>query len=1168
VKRAKELGQESLAITDHGNIYGAIEFYKVAVKNDIHPIIGVEFFMAIAKRTDRRPKLDNKTYNLILLAENQVGYDNLIQLATRSNLEGFYFRPRVDWELLEEHKEGLICLTADLKGIVAHHLLAGMPEEAKAHLQRLQKLYGQESVFVELEDHPKIENQVIVNGMLAELAVECKAPLVATNDVHYPTPEDSEAQDVLLCIKDNKHIEDTHRWRYLDDYSMKDTEQMVKAFKDYPEAIKNTLEIAKRCQLNFKFGENLIPHFPTPKKQPANEYLRGLVAAGLKERYGLKASIKEIIKSDTKKMDEREVELLERMNFEMDTINKMGFDEYFLIVWDFIRYAKEKGIVVGPGRGSAAGAIIAYCLKITDLDPIKHELLFERFLNPARVSMPDIDIDFEDDRREEILDYVTEKYGQDKVAQVITFGTLAAKASVKDTGRVFGVPFQEMNQLTKLIPSRPGTKLKESLESEPELKKEYKENKIFKKIYDVALKLEGTVRQVGVHACAVMIAKDKLTKHSPLQKAPGGNESIITQYSMKPLEDLGLLKMDFLGLRNLTILKNALKIIKRRHQKDIDLLDLPMDDQKTYEMLSEGKTTGVFQLESAGMKRYLKDLKPSAFEDIIAMGALYRPGPMQFIPDYIDGKHGTRKVKYVHKDLKPILEKTYGIAVYQEQILQIAQKFAGFSLGEADLLRRAIGKKIAAELKAQREKFIEGGIAQGYDKKLATDIFDKVIEPFANYGFNKSHAACYGLISYQTGYLKAHYPAEFMAALLTADQDNSDRVIIDIRECEEMGIKMLPPDINESYVGFTVIDDKTIRYGLSAVKNLGRDTIEKVLVAREDGPFKDLADLIHRIPQKCVNKKSFEALTMSGAMDHFGDRNALMNSMDIITNYAKHYGKIIEENQTDLFGLLSERHGEEHPIELKKTAVATWFQKLQWEKAALGIYVSDHPLKGLRDYMKKKVTLIGSLNASMSDRELAIGGLINDFRKITTKRGDTMVIFELEDLTGTISVVVFPRTYADIKDADFFGDDAFFLMVKGRIDYRAGELQFIARSIGKSSIKSMRENAMEQGVFDPDESHFSEILATKAQESLEKQTAEISEEMPGNMNSEKVMIFKLSDSVEFNDLQVIKEILERFPGDKPVLLNLLVEGQRQDVPTGILVEDIVTLKKEMKPYVE
>ncbi|MDF2378971.1 MAG: DNA polymerase III subunit alpha [Candidatus Gracilibacteria bacterium] len=1161
VKRAQELGQTALALTDHGTMHGAIEFYKAAKKADIHPVIGVEFFQAIDTIEDRRAKIDNRAHNIVLLAENQKGYENLIQLITKGYLDGFYFRPRIDWRLMEEYSEGLICLTSDLKGVVAHNLLAGRQEQAKASLKRLQGIYGEESVFVELEDHPKIADQMQVNTLLVDLAKDLKAPLVVTNDVHYPSMDDAEAQDVLLCIKDNKHIDDAQRWKYLDDFSLKSEDEIKERFKDHTEAIENTMNIAERCKVDFEFGVNRIPHFDTPKKQSASEYLRELVSEGLKMRYDIQPSVEDIIAGKLEKMSDDEKKIYERMDFELNMIDEMGFSEYFLIVWDFIHYAKEQGIMVGPGRGSAAGAIIAYCLQITDLDPLAYDLLFERFLNPARVSMPDIDIDFQDDRREEVLEYVTKKYGQEKVAQVVTFGTLAAKAAVKDCGRVFGVNFQEMNQLSKLIPSRPGTKLDEALESEPELKQEYDSNGLFKKIYDTALKLEGNNRQTGVHACAVMISNDDLTKYTPLQRAPGGNEAIITHYSMKPLESLGLLKMDFLGLRNLTILGKAMEIIKRRHDVDIDLQKIPMDDQATFDMLADGKSIGVFQLESAGMRRYLKELKPNEFEDIIAMGALYRPGPMQFIPDYIAGKHGTREVKYVHDDLKPIIEPTYGIAVYQEQILQIAQKFAGFSLGEADLLRRAIGKKIAKELKAQREKFIEGGVEQGYSKKLATDIFDKVIEPFANYGFNKSHAACYGLISYQTAYLKAHYPADFMAALLSCDQENTDRVIIDIKECEEMGIKILPPSINESMEKFTVINDNAIRYGLTAIKGLGSDTIEKIVEAREEGPFKDLADLITRLPQKAVNKKSFEALIKSGALDEFAERNAMIQSMDIITSFAKQYSKDQNKGQTDLFGMLSEEHGEEHPMELNRAIVATWFQKLQMEKEVLGLYVSDHPLLGLREYMKRKVRLIGGLTVVHVGDEITVGGLLDDFRKITTKKGLMMCVFQLEDLTGTLPVVVFPRDYDKIKDADFLTDEGCFIMVKGKLDRRNGEMQMMAREVSKSSIQSMRENAMDQGVYNPDESRFADV-------DDETNTSTVPAESIATMPKVEHLVMSLRDSIKAEDLKKVKTILLQHPGDKAVTLNIMVEGRRKAIDTGLRVTEGKELQKEMAEYLE
>lgn len=1149
VQRAKALGQKSIALTDHGNMYGLIEFYKAAKSEDIQPILGVEFYMALEKRTDRRPKIDSKAHNLILLAQNKKGYENLITLTTKAHLEGFYFRPRVDFELLTEYSEGLICLTSDYRGIVSHYLLSGLMEEAKASIKRLQKIFGQENVFAELEDHPQIEEQKEANRLMKQFAHDLKIPLIATNDVHYISKNDHMAQDVLLCIKDNRLLSDQHRFRYTDDFSLKSTEEMKQAFVDVPEALSNTIEIANRCKVHFQFGKNLIPDFKTPKGKTAAQYLRDLVMEGVEERYGF---------DPNQPTEEKQKNILQRVNFELETITTMGFDEYFLIIWDLIHFARNKGIVVGPGRGSAAGAIITYCLKITDLDPLQYELLFERFLNPARVSMPDIDIDFEDERRDEILSYVREKYGKDRVAQVITFGTMAAKAAVKDVGRVFGVPFAEMNRLTKLIPSRPGTKLQEALKEEAELKEEYAKNKPFQEIVDIALRLEGTVRQAGVHACAVIISKDALTRHCPLQKAPGDDDSIITQYSMKPLEDLGLLKMDFLGLRNLTILRKANTIIEARHGKPVDLDLLPMDDTKTFQLLSEAKTTGVFQLESSGMKRYLRDLKPSVFEDIIAMGALYRPGPMQFIPDYIAGKHGERTVKYVHEDLKLILEKTYGIAVYQEQILQIAQKFAGFSLGEADLLRRAIGKKIASELMAQREKFIEGSVRQGYRKELATDIFDTVIEPFANYGFNRSHAACYAMISYQTAYLKAHFPAEFMAALMTCDQENLDRVVIDIHECELMDIKILPPDINESREAFSVTDDHTIRYGLSAIKNLGADSIRSILEAREEGPFTTLTDLLIRIPPKSINKKSLEALIMSGAFDRFADRNALMQSVEKILESLKELQKGKENHQSDLFALM-ETPSEHHEIDLKKVSASTLFQKLQYEKTALGMYVSDHPLRGLRKYIKRKGMLIGELSASMSERLIRIGGLKTGLRKMTTKQGATMLVLELEDLSGKIPVVIFPKVYEQIKDSDIFEKDDYFITVEGKLDQRGGELQIIARSLKKSSIQSMRENAIEQGLFDVHEPRFS-----NAAPETEPEDTSLSVFQP----SSSELTIRLKDEVHVPELKLIKGILEKYPGQKPVTLNLLMEGKRQNIVTGLLVDESSTFLKELEPYVE
>ncbi len=948
MKRVKDNGQEAVAITDHGAMYGCIDFYKIAKEAGIKPIIGCEAYIARHGHLNKRPGIDVRPYHLVLLARNMQGYQNLLTLTTIANLKGFYYKPRIDMDLLSEYGEGLIALSGCMNGNIPQALLSGNEEEARELLKRYRKIFGTENFYIELQDHPENPEQTALNALLVKFAKSEKAPLVATNDSHYARPEDSPAHDTLICIQTNALVSDISRMHYIGDFSLRTTEQMDTSFSAVPEAISNTVEIAGRCNIEFAFGKYLIPAFDVPEKRKPHTYLRDLVYEGLVSRYALPANAEDLKKKKYETLNEQQKQYVERAEYELSVIHDMGFDTYFLIVWDLIKYAKDHGIIVGPGRGSAAGAIISYCLRITDIDPLRYNLLFERFLNPERVSMPDIDIDFQDDRRDEVLEYVANKYGRDHVAQIITFGTMAAKAAVKDVGRVHGISFQKMNELTKLIPSRPGTLLKEALDTEPELKKVYDGDAEARSVIDTALKLEGTIRHAGVHACAVVIAEKPLVNYSALQHAPGKAEGVITQYSMKPLELLGLLKMDFLGLKNLTIIHKALGIIKRRHEKTLELDSIPLDDRRTYTLLSNGETTGVFQLESSGMKRYLKELKPTQFEDIIAMVSLYRPGPMDFIPDYIAGKHGKKQVEYVHKDLEPILKPTNGIAVYQEQILQIAQTFAGFTLGEADILRRAIGKKIVKELTAQREKFIEGGVKKGYTKKLATEIFDEVIEPFANYGFNKSHAACYAMIAYQTAYLKAHYPAEFMAALLTAEQENSDRVAVNIEECGQMGIEILPPDINESLKGFTVIDDKTIRFGLAAVKNLGGDTIGSIIEAREKGGnFQDIGDFAGRLPSKCVNKKSLEALAKAGALDRLGERNTIIESVDLISDFAKSLDGGKASGQTDIFGMMTEKH-DSHTLKLRNAVPASDPQKLAWEKEILGLYVSSHPLKGLK----------------------------------------------------------------------------------------------------------------------------------------------------------------------------------------------------------------------------
>ncbi|EKD47842.1 MAG: hypothetical protein ACD_65C00261G0001, partial [uncultured bacterium] len=765
----KEFSMPAMAITDHGVMYGAIEFYQKLKDAGIKPIIGCEAYIT----PDRTVKNPNEKYShLLLLAKNEKGYKNLMKLTTLAHLEGFYYKPRIDFDILEKYSDGLIGLSACLSGDIPKALLANDYVKARELTTKFQNIFGKDSFFLELQHHPELEEWMIVNDQMPRLSKDTGAPMVGTNDCHYARFADADAHDILLCVQTGKTVFDEDRMRYNGDFSIRDPRKLAKYFnKISEECVKNTLAIADQCNLELTFGENKIPSFKTPDKKNPDKYLKELCEKGLNERYESKPS----------------KEVVDRLEYELGIINKLGFSTYFLIVWDFVKYAKDQGIVVGPGRGSAAGSIISYSLGITELDPLDYDLLFERFLNPARVSMPDIDIDFADNRRDEVLQYVIDKYGADNVAQIITFGTMAAKAAVRDVGRALGFSYSDVDRIAKMIPPPVLGKhipLKDSVENDPELGSSYKEEEMSKKILDMAIKIEGTIRHAGTHACAVVIADEPLTEYTPLQYPTGGKEGIVTQYSMKPLADLGLLKMDFLGLKNLTILQTALGIVKRTKGEEIDLATLPLDDKQTFELMAEGRTTGVFQFESGGMKRYLKELKPTALNDLIAMNALYRPGPMEWIPSYIKGKHNSKKVKYLHDSLEPILKQTYGVAVFQEQVMKLSQVFAGLELGEAYLLLKGIAKKDPKIVEEQRSRFIEGAKANGHSEKLATDVFEKVIEPFAGYGFNKSHSACYSMIAYQTAYMKAHYPTAFMAALLSSDSGDTDRVVIEINECE------------------------------------------------------------------------------------------------------------------------------------------------------------------------------------------------------------------------------------------------------------------------------------------------------------------------------------------------------------------------------------------------
>ncbi len=1075
VLRAKELGQNAVGIADKGYTYGLIEFYKACKSHGLKAILGLETYVAARTRFDKESSSDTRRYPLVLLAANEEGYQNLLELATKAALEGMYYKPRVDAELLKQYGKGLIALSGPISGSIPQAALAEDFDRVKTITEQYRSFFGSENVYFELNELPNVPGQSEVNQQLIRCAKELSVPLVATCNSHYCRTEDAEAHDVLLCIQKNANVGDTGRFSMMSsDFSMRPFEEMEKAFAHVPEALENTRVIADRCNLKIPFGDYKIPSFPVRQGETEESLLNELCEVGLKRRYA------HIIA----KAPEREKEIRDRLVYELGVIKNMGFSGYFLIVADFISEAKKRGITVGPGRGSAAGSIVSYVLDITTLDPLEHGLLFERFLNPERISMPDIDIDFADTRRDEVLEYVRGKYGADRVIQICTFGTLAARAAVKDVGRAFGVSFAEMNALAKLISDRPGTELAEAMETD-ELKDVVATNETYRKIIDVALKLEGKARHVSVHACGVVITPEPAVKYTALQRAPKDENTIITQYDAKPLESLGLLKMDFLGLKNLTIIQTALLIIERMHDVKIDIATISTDDKKTFELLARGETTGVFQLESAGMRRYLKQLKPTVVDDITAMVSLYRPGPMDKIPDYIKCKHGEKEVTYLHPDLEPILKPTYGVGIYQEQILEMAKVFAGFSLGEADLLRRAIGKKIKKELDAQREKFIKDAMARGYTQKLVSTLFDDVITPFAGYGFNKSHGACYARIAYETAYLKAHYPTEFMAALLSSENGDTDRISIEIEEARAMGLDVLPPDINESLAHFTALPSGKIRFGLLGIKGVGESSIRQILAIRdgEDGkdrmPFASIEDLATRVPSKLLNKKLLESLAKAGAFDSLGERAMLVSQYDKVAEFSKSTGDA-GLSQTGMFESLGAQ-SDGAALAFDRVEPATAYQKLRWEKETLGLYVSSHPLAGLKKYISKKARLIDTLSGDDLNRKVTVAGILEQTKLIHTKKGDTMAIVTIEDPTGRMEVTLFPRTYAQCKEILEKPDSIF--VFAGTLDMRMGAPQLKAEAVKRVSLEVMVQHAKDENMFNEEEAkHWSAAGRRKTEE--------------------------------------------------------------------------------------
>ena len=1026
VNRTKELGMEACAITDHGTMSGIIDFYKSAKEAGIKPILGMEAYVAARSRLDRDPAKDKKRYHLTLLAMNHKGYQNLMQLSTSANLEGMYYKPRIDHELLEKYNEGIIVLSGCASGELGENLRENNYDEAMRIAEWYKSIFG-DRYYLEMQDHghPEARHRWDVQGKindgLEKLSKELDIPLVVSSDGHYLSHDYQEAHEILLCVGTGAYLSDEKRMSLKDfELHLTEPEDIISRWsKTNPQAIKNTKLVADRCNVEIELGRILIPKFPTPNGESEKKYLDHLVYQGLGGRYT--SLDPEKIKSMTNEQirDELSDEQIERLDMELTVLDNMGYNGYFLIVQDFINWGKGRGIIFGPGRGSAAGSIIAYALNITDLDPLKYDLLFERFLNPDRISMPDIDIDIQDTRRNEVIEYCAEKYGSDRVANICTFGKMASRAAVRDVSRVLQVPYGEADKLAKTVPPPVQGRhvpLKVSVVEDPDLKKEYDNNPVAHRVLDYAMQLEGTIRSHGVHACGVVIAPDDLVKYVPLEMAQKG--VVATQFPMGEVEELGLLKMDFLGLSNLTIINNTMRIVRKVYDTKIDLSTLPLDDEKTYELFQRGDTTGVFQLESAGMKRYLRDLKPTRFEDIIAMVALYRPGPMQFIDSFIKRKHGEEEITYLHPGMKNSLENTYGILVYQEQFMQISKEWCGFTGGQADTLRKAVGKKKIDLMRKVKVDFVEGAIKHGGATKEIAETFWDQLEEFANYCFNKSHAACYGLISYWTAYLKAHYPDAFMAALMTSDQDDTDRLAIEMTECKHMNIDVLAPDVNESFVEFAVVPkENKIRFGMAAIKGVGVGAVEEILRTRDlDGKFSSIENFAKRVSTSKFNRKAWESLIKTGGFDSLGDRSDLLFNLDTITAFASKTQKEAASGQADLFGMLGDSSESVQSTMSLQLAPSkhTEKERLTWERDLLGLYISAHPLDNYQDYLNEQTQPLTQLVPEYDSRVMTVGGIVSTVRTIITKSGSKMAFVGLEDKFGEGEIIVFPNLYEQV----------------------------------------------------------------------------------------------------------------------------------------------------------
>ena len=1200
VDNVKASGMEAVAITDHGTMSGAIEFFKEATSKGIKPILGIEAYVAARTRFDRDPSYDKPRYHLVLLAKNQIGWQNLCSLTTKAWVEGQYYKPRIDHDIMAEHSEGIICLSGCAGSEISESIRAGDFEKAKELANWYKSVYG-EDFYLELQDHghPECPNhwevQKEINDGLFRLHEELNIPMVVTCDSHYLTHENQDAHEILLCVGTGSYLNDEKRMSLKEfDLFVTDPRDIIERWgKVDPEIILNTKRIAEKVNFEFEFGKILIPKFPLPEGEETEKgFLDKLVFQGLGERYAgipvdevKKMTIPEIRKKLSK-------EVIERVDMELGVLDGMGYNGYFLIVQDFINWGKSQGIVFGPGRGSAAGSIIAYALHITDLDPLEYDLLFERFLNPDRISMPDIDVDIQDTRRNEVIQYCTDKYGIDRVANIATFGKMMAKNAVRDVARVLEVPYSEADRMAKLVPDPNQGRhipLRVSLENDQDLKHEYETNPTAKTVYDFAMQLEGTIRNHGVHACGVVIAPDDLVKYLPLEMAQKG--VVATQVPMGQVEDLGLLKMDFLGLKNLSIISTAQKIVKKTYGIDLDLSKLSLDDKKAYELLARGDSTGVFQLESAGMKRYLRELKPSKFEDIIAMVALYRPGPMSEIPKFIARKHGEEPVTYYEDHMENALKNTYGILVYQEQFMQISKEVCGFTGGQADTLRKAVGKKKIDLMKKMKGEFIEGAVKHSNADRGKVEAFWEHLEEFANYCFNKSHAACYALIAYWTAYIKAHYPDAFMAALMTADSDDTDRLAIEIAECRSMGIEVLGPDVNESFKDFAIVPhENKIRFGLLAVKAVGSGAVDAVLNARKaDGKFTSILDFAKRVNARQFNKKAWDSLIMTGAFDQFGTRSDLLFNLERIQEYGSKSQKEALSGQTDLFGFAgAEDMRVESSIELINAPKQhTDKERLTWERELLGLYVSAHPLDRYVKYFEEQTQPLSQVQPNTDGQKATIGGIVIDVRTIITKSGTKMAFVKMEDKTSEGEVIIFPNLYSEISEKLKIDT---VLKIEGKISARDREgnlksdAQIIAetvsiitdeelenyestgrradglkaRKVPQTKTISQNVSNMQKKAFTP-KNNSSAVLNKPSEKSIANPSRSAE-----NYQAEKIqrVFVHIKNPSDHESLLSVKKICGKFPGMSEIIL-VLGEVEKSAIRMPFKVDSNSDLPKEL-----